>query len=470
MRHRESASTKESQAQDLFRLRLDQMLDRSHGLVRLSDRMPWDALIADLGCEVSVSGAGRYGLPVRLMAGLLYLKHAYNLSDEQVCARWVENPYWQYFCGEVFFQTKLPCDPSSLVRWRKRLDKTGIESLLSQTIECALAMKAVRKADLSCVVLDTTVQEKAIAYPVDSRLLEVARKKLVQLAERSGIDLRQNYNREGPRLRRRAGGYAHAKQGHRLQRTLRRQRTILGRVIRDLERKIVEPNAAHQLWLERAKRIQGQQRHDKNKLYALHAPEVECLSKGKSRHPYEFGVKVGFAISAKRGLILGAQCFPGNPYDGDTLAAQLRQVEQLSEQKPSKVIVDLGYRGRCIEKVDIIHRGKFKSMTRTQKQWLKRRQSIEPIIGHLKQDCRLGRNPLKGAQGDSIHPLLCAAGFNLRWLLAFIALYWALKTAVLALLYKAKHKFIQHRKQTDLLDSFGLPKITPFLNYSGATR
>ena len=191
-------------------------------------------------------GPGRRPLPARLVLGLLYLKHAYDLSDEAVCARWLENPYYQYFCGEVFFQTRLPCDPSSLTRYRKRLGEAGVEELLAQTIEAAKRLKAVRRSDLKRVVVDSTVQEKDVAYPTDSRLLEVARQKVVEAAKHEAIPLRQSYARVGPKLAIQAGRYAHAKQFKRLRRVLRKQRTILGRLRRDIGRK-ASPEALERL-------------------------------------------------------------------------------------------------------------------------------------------------------------------------------------------------------------------------------
>jgi IS5 family transposase len=445
MRHQRTASEgSEAVSQELFRARLDALIDLSHPLAKLSRAMPWEAI------ENAVSGVfppapvgpGRPALPIRLMAGLLYLKHAYNLSDEATCERWLENCYWQYFTGEVYFQTRLPCDPSSFTRWRQRLGEAGMEELLAQTIEAAKAMRAVTIKDLGRVIIDSTVQEKAVAYPTDSRLLEVARRKLVKLAVEEGLTLRQSYEREGAKLRRRAGGYAHAKQFKRLKRVLRRQRTVLGRLMRDIERKLEGHTTRTPIrtFLERGQRLRSQSVKGKDKLYALHAPEVECIGKGKARQPYEFGVKVGIAITAKRGLIVGARSFPGNPYDGDTLAEQLEQTEILTGHKPHTAIVDLGYRGRHLEGVEILHRGKPKRLTRRQWSWVKRRQAIEPVIGHLKEDCRLRRNPLKGALGDALHVLACAAGYNLRWLLRWIALFcrsiYRLVTALVASLHR----------------------------------
>lgn len=371
---------------------------------------------------------GRSALPIRLMAGLLYPKHAYDLSDEAVCERWLENPYWQFFTGEVFLQTILPWDPSSLTRWRQRLGEAGMEELLAQTISAAKAMKAVDGRELSRVIVDSTVQEKAIAHPTDSRLLEVARRNLVMRCKRYGMKLRQSYEREGPGLSRQAGRYAHAKQFKRMRRMLRRKRTVLGRVIRDIGRKLDGLDAAVQqtlqTWLGRAERIWRQRPKDKQKLYALHAPEAECIGKGKARRPYEFGAKVGIAVAGTKGLIVGARSFPGNPYDGDTLAEQLEQARTLMQDTgtvPTMAIVDLGYRAREVAGVQILHRGKAKSLTRRQWRWIKRRQAVEPVIGHLKQEHRLDRCWLKGAQGDALVAHGAAAGYNLRWLMQFIA-------------------------------------------------
>jgi transposase, IS5 family len=305
-------------------------------------------------------------------------------------------------------------------------------------------MRVVKPAEFERVIVDTTVQEKAIAHPVDSRLLEIARHKVARAAKRCAIVLKQTFAKEGKTLRRKAGGYAHAKQFRRLRKTVKRQRTILGALMRDVQRglnRILQGDAPGleagqappalaltqlQMWLDRAERIRTQQRHDKNKLYALHAPEVECISKGKARKPYEFGVKVSLAITHQHGLMVGARSFPGNPYDGHTLAAQLEQTRTLLEDigtAPTTAVVDLGYRGvdHEIAPVQLIHRGKFKSLDAQQRRWLKRRQAIEPAIGHAKLDHRMDRCWLQGAQGDALHAVLCAAGFNIRWLLRAIA-------------------------------------------------
>ena len=432
------------------------MVDMRHPLAVLASRMPWAQIEAALapafahkdrkgrtvegadmfGPTLSVAGAGvsaagRPRLPIRLMVSLLYLKHAFNESDESVVERWSENVVWQFFSGMEYYSPKLPCDPAQISRFRKILGEAGVEQMLKTTIEAAVAMKAVKKTEFERVIVDTTVQEKAIAHPTDARLLDVARQLLVRHAKRTGINLKQTYERECKTLRRRAGGYAHAKQFKRLKTVLKRQRTILGALIREITRKMGTTSLAEDMkarlttLLERAERIRTQKAKDKNKLYAMHAPEVECIGKGKARKPYEFGVKASIAVTHGKGLVVGARTFPGNPYDGHTLAGQIEQTTTLLEgigTKPTTAIVDLGYRGvdQEVPGIEVIHRGKARRLTAQQKGWLRRRQAIEPVIGHAKADHRMDRCWLKGAEGDALHAVLCAAGFNIRWLMRAI--------------------------------------------------
>ena len=445
---------------DFFRSRLDQMIDLRHPLAVLATRLPWtsiEAAVAPKLCRQvhaakpvsgqdlagafegefggGVSGAGRPRLPVRLMVSLLYLKHSFNLSDEELVLRWAENVQWQFFSGMAYYEPRLPCDATQIGRFRRLLDEDGLEQLLKATIDCAVDIQAVKPDELERVIVDSTVQSKAIAHPVDSRLLEIARHKVASSAKRAGIALKQTFAKEGKTLRRQAGGYGHARQFKRLRRVVKRQRTILGVLMREVQRKCESPQfnttdnplALTQLkmWLERAERIRTQQRNSKDKLYALHAPEVECISKGKARNPYEFGVKVSLVVTHQQGLMVGARSFAGNPYDGHVLSAQLEQTTNLLQDTgrlPKQVIVDLGYRGVDADNpgVQIIHRGKYKSLSEHERRLLKRRQAIEPLIGHTKADHRMDRCWLQGALGDALHALSCAAGYNIRWLLRAI--------------------------------------------------
>ena len=444
---------------DFFRNRLDQMIDLRHPLAVLANRMPWQEIEASLaqrwarqvkagkkiedldlfGPVSAVTGggtsnAGRPRLPTRLMVALLYLKHAFNESDEDVIQRWGETPTWQYFSGNEYFEHRWPCDPTQLGRFRKALGEEGVEELLARTMEVAVTLKLIAKKELARVIVDSTVQEKAVAHPTDSKLLETARSKVVQAAKANGIELKQTYAKEGQLLGYKAGRYAHARQFKRMRKTIKRQRTIVGRLQREVARKMstlsqaVQEALAHTL--DKAKRLIAQTGSRKAvgnraKLYSWHAPEVECISKGKSRNPYEFGVKVGLAMTLKGNLIVGARSFPGNPYDGHTMHEQIEQSAILMQGlgvRPEVVYADLGYRG--VDKdnpdIEIKHRGKDKRLTDEERRLLKRRQAIEPIIGHLKADHRMDRCHLKGSEGDALHAVLCAAGYNIRWLLRMI--------------------------------------------------
>ena len=416
------------ESEDLFRSRLDQQINMRHALVRLAGLIDW-AEIERTFSEPFTSGRGRPALAPRLIAGLLYLQHTFDASDEAVVNTWVENPYWQYFCGEVYLQTEAPIDPSSLTRWRKRIGEEGVETLLMATIEAARRGGVVRASSVERVIVDTTVMPKAIAHPTDSRLLEKSRQHLVKVAEEHGLSLRQNYNRIAPRLATQIGRYAHAKQFKRMRRAVRTLRSRVGRVQRDVARQLGElPEQAQAKvsdLLARTGRILTQRTKDRNKLYALHAPEVECISKGKARTPYEFGVKVSIATTLKEGLVVGMRSMPGNPYDGHTLAETLEQVGILAERKPVIAIVDKGYQGVEIEGVRILRSGQKRGITRTLKAMIHRRSAIEPAIGHMKMDGRLGRNPLKGALGDALHAVMCGAGHNLRMILAKLRLLCA---------------------------------------------
>jgi IS5 family transposase len=352
--------------------------------------------------------------------------------------QWVENPYWQVFTGETYLQTEPPIDPSSLTRWRKRIGEAGVEELLAETIEAAKRAGVIKAASVKRVIVDTTVMPKAIAHPTDLRLLERCREHLVKVASRHGLKLRQNYNREAPWLALQIGRYAHAKQFKRMRKALRTLRSRVGRVMRDVQRQASQvkgqDHTAVQELIAQTTRILSQKTEDKNKLYSLHAPEVECLAKGKTRTPYEFGVKVSITTTHKEGLVVGMRSMPGNPYDGHTLAEALEQAAILSDVTPEVAVVDRGYKGVTIAGVKIYHPGLRRGITRALRAMIRRRSAIEPAIGHMKTDGRLDRNWLKGALGDAIHAVLCGAGHNLRMILRKLRLFYAL---ILATFYRA---------------------------------
>ncbi len=294
---------RESGQCDMFRSRLDQILDMGHAKVILAGKIDWRFLSEKMG-DVYTDGPGQPPLSNRLMAGLHILKYADDLSDDEVCARWLENPYYQYFCGEEFFHHRLPLDRSSMTRWRQRMGEERLSALLQESLSVAVKTGAAKPADFTRAVIDTTVAEKDVAFPTDAKLMHRARQRLVKQARRAGIGLRQSYVRVGKRALIAHQRYAHAKQFKRARRQLRKLRTYLGRTIRDIERKIegdvaLEDAFLRPLWL--SQRVMTQKKRDPSpKVYALHAPEVECIGKGKPHKPYEFGVKVSVATTLKR--------------------------------------------------------------------------------------------------------------------------------------------------------------------------
>jgi transposase, IS5 family len=417
---RPAKSAQGTEQGELYQRRLSTLLDQSHPLYVLAEAINWEFFVQEFGA-LYVEQRGRPGLPMRLLVGLHYLKHLYDVSDERVVAGFVENPYWQYFCGEEFFVHELPCNPTSLVKWRQRIGPERMEQLLAETIAAAQRQQALKPAELRRVNVDTTVQEKAIAFPTDARLYHKARCVLVREAQRAGLELRQSYRRVGKRALQKQGRYASAQQLKRARKETKRLRTYLGRVIRDIERKAAakgqELSPQLSQAVERASRIHRQQREDKHKLYSMQAPEVECIAKGKEHKKYEFGCKVSVATTSKRGWVVGIKALHGNPYDGHTLKGAHAQVAKLTGVKPEALFVDRGYRGAQHHPEDTKVYLSGRKLSGRLKRLLRRRAAIEPVIGHLKQDHRMKRNYLQGPAGDEINALLVGSGFNLRKLL-----------------------------------------------------
>src|SRR5262245_45968168 len=328
---------RESGKQDLFRSRLDQIIDMNHALAKLARSIDWRFLEERFGAVYS-EGPGQPPLPTRLMAGLAILKHTHNLSDEALCERWVENPYYQYFCGEEFFQHRVAFDRSSLTRWRQRMGEERLRALLEESLSVAHKTSALSTKDLERVAVDTTVQPKAIAHPTDGRLMHKALEKLVALAKREGVILRQSYRRVAKRAAIMVGRYSHAHQFKRARRELKFLRTRLGRVIRDIGRKIEGDAALRARFaplLDLASRVRRQDHRQRGpKVYSLHAPETECIGKGKARSPYEFGCKVSVTtpVTKPEGgqFVLHAKALHGNPYDGHTLGPIIADLEKLT--------------------------------------------------------------------------------------------------------------------------------------------
>ncbi|UCI18101.1 IS5 family transposase [Mesorhizobium sp. B2-1-8] len=432
---------RETGEQDLFRSRLDQIINMKHELVRLAQAIDWPVLEERFGAVYS-DGPGMPPLPTRLMAGLAILKHTFDLSDEELCARWVENPYFQYLCGEEFFRHELSFERSSMTRWRQRMGEEPITALLQESLAVAVKSGAMKPADTRRVIVDTTVQPKNVMFPTDAKLVNRARERLVRLAKKAGLDLRQTYVRVGKLALIKHQRYAHAKQFKRANKALRKLKTYLGRTIRDISRRITgqtDLEASFKWPLYQASAVLEQrQRQRGRKIYSLHAHEVECIGKGKAHAPYEFGVKVSIATTLERSkggqFALHAKALPGNPYDGHTLATVIPDMEKTIGNEIGRILADAGYRGHNApesHKLRVFTAGQKRRVTPAIKRQMRRRSAVEPVIGHIKAEHRMGRNYLAGEQGDAINAILAAAGYNFSLLIKwFRLLLWLLITAL----------------------------------------
>lgn len=412
---------------------LGEQLDPRQPLKQLAEKLPWTKFEQAFGKYYSAEG--RPAKPVRLMVGLLLLKQMFNQGDETVVAAWVQNPYWQYFCGMHEFQWQVPCDPSDLVYFRQRIGEAGMQRILQVTAQ--LHGRAAQEPE---VVVDTTVQEKNITYPTDTKLTHKIIRRCWKLADRNGVKLRRRYRkavRHAVMAQRWRRDRRKRKAAHR---ALRKMKVMAGRLIRELERKLPAHIREEQSEnFARYRRVLRQELADRNKIYSLHEPQVYCLSKGKEHKKYEFGSKASVVMTKTAGVIVGAVAHEENLYDGDTLRPALEQTKVITGQQPAKAIVDRGYRGRKeVDGTEVLlpckpKPGQSKAVSARMRARFRRRAAIEPVISHLKQQYRLARSFLKGFVGDQVNLLLAAAAWNLRKWLRAAALFWLQWLRVLAL-------------------------------------
>lgn len=391
----------------------EEQLDHKHPLYMLAAQINWNLFEKELSKHYS-QYMGRPAKPIRLMSGLLILKHIRNLSDESVVEQFQENAYYQYFCGEKIFKTQQPCDASELVHFRNRIGKEGMELIF---IESVRINGKDGKEKQVCV--DTTVQEKNITFPTDDKLYKKIINKCVSIAEKENIELRQSYKRTVKRLSYQQRFRRSKKQQNIARKANRKIKTIAGRLVREIERKLTsDALIKHSSSIELFKRVLCQERSDSNKIYSLHEPQVQCISKGKEHKKYEFGNKVSLMITKKSGVIVGALSLEKNDYDGHTLLPALEQYKKFYGCEPIRAIVDLGYRG--IDKIGMteIITPKKKAKTKTGREKLRsdhrRRSAIEANISHLKNDHRLDRNFYRYVAGDVTNLLLASASFNFK--------------------------------------------------------
>jgi len=401
----------------IFDTPLERFINLEHELCILSGQIDWDSIEKEF--SVYFSEIGRPSVPIRRMVGLLLLKHIYNLSDEAIVDRWIENPYWQYFSGERVFQTQKPFDPTEFIHFRNRIGKEGAEKLLKVSIQ--LFGKESQEKE---VLIDSTVQEKNITYPTDAKLHKRIIEKVNKIAKQEGITLRQTYTRTLKQLMIDQRFHNHPKRRKKARAALRKIKTIAGRQVRDIERQFTpSQQKKYQELFIIINKILTQQKGDKNKIYSIHEPEVSCIAKGKEAKKFEFGNKSGIVLTKTSKIVVGAIAFENNPYDGHTLEEHLNQTEYLTESRPKTGIVDRGYKGKKkINGTEIISPSVPKKETSQYEKQKARKQfraraGIEPVIGHIKHDHRMLRNYLKGVIGDQLNTILAGTGFNLKKML-----------------------------------------------------
>lgn len=394
-------------------------LNPKNPLLQLARKLDWSIFENEFG--PLYSDWGKPNKHIRLMVGLLKLKHLENLSDEVLVQRWVQNPYYQAFCGEIEFQWQLPFDPTSLTHFRKRIGIEGHEKILAVSI--MLHAEKVQQEDEICI--DTTVQEKNITFPTDAKQYRKIHGKLLKLARCEGLSLDRTYEKEVKQLKQHTRFATHPKNRRKARKAVK---SISGRLMRAIERQMSAEQREHYAdRLALYTRMLEQKRSDKNKLYSLHEPHVYCMSNGKAHQRYDFGTKASVAMTRDSSIIVGALAFEHNHYDAHTLPAVLAQVKRLTHKTPTVGIADRGYRVKSkINDTRIVtpkpaRKNAAQQTIELARTRFRRRAGIEPVIGHLKSDHRLKRNFLKGFDGDPINLIMAAAAFNFsKWMRAII--------------------------------------------------
>lgn len=393
---------------------LEDMLNHNHPLYKLANKINWrrfEEAFSPLYCRTN----GRPAHPIRLMCGLLILKHLRNVSDESVVLQWSENAYYQYFCGQLEFLPKEPCEASDLVHFRNRIGEAGMEVILSESIR--VNTENDDEDHFNTAFIDSTVQEKNITYPTDAKLHKKIIKRVLKIVREKRLPLRQSYQRTLKAISRDQRFRNHPKNHKKAVKADRRLRTIAGRLVRELDRNLPDKKGYEKMF-ELFYKVLRQSRNSRDKTYSLHEPEVQCISKGKEHKKYEFGNKASF-IRSLSGIILAAVSFR-NEYDGHTIEATLQQTERMTGRRIENLAGDRGYRGTKqvgTTKILIPQAPKDKDsyyQKRKRHKLFCKRAGIEPTIGHLKSDYRLSRNFYKGVKGDAINIMLAAAAYNFK--------------------------------------------------------
>ncbi|UZR99668.1 IS5 family transposase [Chondrinema litorale] len=406
---------------NLFSPLLNDFIDMKHALVLLAEKIDWKHF--EDSFSHLYSSTGQPAMPIRLMVGCLLLKRLYNLGDETLSQAWVMNPYMQFFCGEAHFQHQFPFDPSDFVHFRKRIGEEGIELIFTHSVELH------GKRSLSkMVVSDTTVQENNTTFPTEAKLAKKIIDSCNAVAKKEGIRQRQTYKRVGKQALRETHNGSHPKRRKQARKAQRKLKTIAGRLVRELYSQLCEEQlAVYGSHLNLFAQVLGQQRSDKNKIYSLHKSFTACIAKGKAHRQYEFGNKIGLMMNPDSLVVLAIEAYQGNPHDSKTIEPLLKQTAQNLEYLPDEVVYDRGARGvgqiemgNKLVKVSIPKKPLKRDTAyqkREKRKKFRRRAAIEPVIGHLKTDFRMGQNYLHGSESPKINALMAAAGCNLKKLM-----------------------------------------------------
>jgi len=423
------------------------MLDSHDPLIALADTIDWGYF--DESFAKYYSNEGRPAKPIRLMVGLLLLKHLENLSDERVVLQWKRNPYYQYFCGMSEYVPALPCDATELVKFRQRIGKEGSEAIFGMSV--GLHGKSAQEKQ---VIIDTTVQEKNVTYPTDGKLAIKMIHHLHKIAKEKKIQLRRTYVKEikGHRIALRF--FRHPKKIKKAKAAMKRLRTITRTLIRDLSRKMTPKQLeAYQETFNLFLKVSSQKQKDSNKIYSLHEQHIYAIAKGKDHKKYEYGTKASIVMTHKSNIIVGVSAHQKNEHDSKTLEVALAHANRYRTKPIKEAICDRGYRGKkevcgtkiCIPGTPLKRDTQYQKELKRKK--FRRRAAIEPVIGHLKSDHRLVRNYLKGFMGDEINLLLAAVAFNLKkWMNHFLVLIFMRNISLVAytliqLSHKERHKY-----------------------------
>jgi IS5 family transposase len=407
--------SKNQNQHNFFQPLLQDFINLSHELVLLSDKIDWNHFEKEF--SIYYSHTGKPSMPIRLMVGSLMLKRIYNLGDETLCEAWIRDPYMQYFCGMVHFEHKFPCDPSDFVHFRKRIGAQGVEKIFAYSV-LLHGKTALESQTLS----DTTVAENNTTFPTDAKLAKRIIDKCNAIASKQGIEQRQTYVRTSKQLLRETHNRNHPKRRKKALKADRKLKTIASRLVRELERRL-SPSClqSYQEELDLYHQILHQKRTDKDKIYSIHKPFTACIAKGKVHKQYEFGNKVGLIASSKNLIITAIKTFTGNPHDSKTIEPLLNQMQTNLNYLPKEVVYDRGGKGQKQIGQTVISTPDYRPLKRdteyqkrVKRKKFRRRAAIEPLIGHLKTDFRMGQNYLHGSNSPQVNAFLAATGWNLK--------------------------------------------------------